>query len=91
MQQKTPEVLPPAMLMMIRILLVRKNRQADTLQDVQDYGSTMILGNYPRFARFQQQFIANACRRLRHLNVKLVITAFLADGLWVIQVSKLVT
>ena len=47
MQQKAPEVFPPAMLIMIRILFVRENRQADTLQDIQDYGSVIILGNYP--------------------------------------------
>ena len=47
MQQKAPEVFPPAMLMMICLLLVRKNRQAETLQDIQDYSSTMISVNYP--------------------------------------------
>ena len=47
MQQEATEGFPPAVLMMIRLLLVRKNRQADTLQDIQDDGSIIILGNYP--------------------------------------------
>ena len=44
MQQKAPEVFSPAMLVMIRLLLVGKYRQADTLQDIQDYGSTIYFG-----------------------------------------------
>jgi hypothetical protein len=42
-QQKAVESLSSAMLVLVRLLLVGENRQADTLQDTQDYGSTIIL------------------------------------------------
>jgi hypothetical protein len=42
MQQETAEILPLAMLLIVRPLLVGKNRQANTLQDIQDNGSVII-------------------------------------------------
>jgi hypothetical protein len=43
MQQEIPEVLPLAMLVIVRTLLVGKNGQANTLQDIQDNGSVIII------------------------------------------------
>ena len=45
MQQKASEILPFAMLLLIRLLLVGENRQADALQDIQNYDSIIILGS----------------------------------------------
>jgi hypothetical protein len=42
-QQKAVESLPSAMFVLVRLLLVGENRQADTLQDIQDCDSTVIL------------------------------------------------
>jgi hypothetical protein len=43
MQQKASEVLPLVMLLTMLPPIVRENRQANPLQDSQDYSSTIIL------------------------------------------------